>query len=95
MALTAAVSLQLEIKFWPEMNAKEKRDTNSKSKHKQTNRQTSQKLWQHRNGANILVKVIRLTEVTGRHLNKYTFTICDYIKNTCIKKIFITITITL
>ena len=32
----AAASLLLEIKFWPEMKTKEKRDNNSQSNEKQT-----------------------------------------------------------
>ena len=34
--VVATVSLLLEIKFWPEMKTKEKRDNNSLSKEKQT-----------------------------------------------------------
>ena len=63
VAVVAAISLLLDIKFWPEMNGKEKRDNNSKSKNKQRKTNISKKkkihkLRQHKNSANILIKLI-------------------------------------
>ena len=43
VAVVAAISLLLDIKFWPEMNGKEKRDNNSKSKNKQRKTNISKK----------------------------------------------------
>ena len=76
-AVVAAVSLLLEIKFWPEMKTKEKRDSSNirttSNKQKQTfqkkqNKTKTNKLYelsQHKKCSNI--KLIRLIEVTGRH----------------------------
>ena len=49
---------------------KRENNSKSKSKNKQTETNISKKLhkiWQHKGGANILIKLIRLMEVTGRH----------------------------
>ena len=54
------------------MNTKEKRDNNSKSNKNQTKTNTLKKrhkLWQHKSGAIILIKLIRLIEVFWRHGN--------------------------
>ena len=52
------------------MKAKGKRDNNSKSNKKQTKINISKKFynsWQNKNGANTLIKPIKLMEVTARH----------------------------
>ena len=64
-----AVSLFLDITFWPEMKTKEKRDNHQKSNSKQTKTNISKKLHklrEHKNSENILIKLISLMEVNGR-----------------------------
>ena len=63
MAVEAATSLQLEIKFWPEMKTKEKRDNINKSKEKKKSRSKHFK----KTSNNTLIKLIRLVEVNKRH----------------------------
>ena len=68
MAVIAAVSLLLEIIFWLGKNMKEKRDNDRKSNNKQMKTKISKKphkLWQCKNGTNILIKLIRLMAITG------------------------------
>ena len=76
MAVVTARYLLLELKFWSEMRTKEKKTkTTAKQQQNHKQKQTPQhnnnkkhhKIWQHKSGANILIKVIRLMEVTGWH----------------------------
>ena len=52
------------------MKTKEKKDNNSKNNEEQTKRNIPRKLhnpWQYKYGINTPIKLIRLTDVNGRH----------------------------
>ena len=75
VTVVTSVSLLLGLKFWPEMKTKEKRvKATTKQQQNQNQKQTkaniSKKLhgiWEHKSGANFLIRLIRLTEVFRRH----------------------------